>query len=107
MVRSAPMTAFTGKDSAMRWRLGHRDHLGENRVEMKPGDICQPLCGGLQRMTGNGATAEAFPPSLFADNPLSAPDLGAFDGFAATRLPRPNTYRQAATDSCEWRDRTR
>jgi hypothetical protein len=89
----ARIDAFTGKIRDALAAVGIETTFGEIG-EMSLGDIANPFAGASA--DAGTATAEAFR-RAFADNPLSAPDLG-LDGIAADALATANTYRQAATD---------
>jgi hypothetical protein len=89
----ARIDAFTGKIRDALAAVGIETTFGEIG-EISLGDIANPFAGASAD-AGTDA-AEAFR-RAFADNPLTAPDLG-LDGIAAEALATANTYRQAATD---------
>ncbi len=89
----ARIDAFTGKIRDALAAVGIETTFGEIG-EISLGDIENPFAGASA--DAGSAAADAFR-RAFADNPLTAPDLG-LDGIAAEALATANTYRQAATD---------
>jgi hypothetical protein len=89
----ARIDAFTGKIREALAAVGIETTFGEIG-EISLGDIANPFAGASA--DAGTAAADAFR-RAFADNPLTAPDLG-LDGIAAEALATANTYRQAATD---------
>ncbi|MFD1510570.1 phage tail tape measure C-terminal domain-containing protein [Lacimonas salitolerans] len=89
----ARIDAFTGKIRDALAAVGIETTFGEIG-EISLGDIENPFAGASA--DAGSAAADAFR-RAFADNPLTAPDLG-LDGIAADALVTANTYRQAATD---------
>ena len=89
----ARIDAFTGKIRDALAAVGIETTFGEIG-EISLGDIENPFAGASA--DAGSAAADAFR-RAFADNPLTAPDLG-LDGIAADALATANTYRQAATD---------
>ena len=89
----ARIDAFTGKIRDALAAVGIETTFG-SIGEISLGDIENPFAGASA--DAGSAAADAFR-RAFADNPLTAPDLG-LDGIAAEALATANTYRQAATD---------
>jgi hypothetical protein len=89
----ARIDAFTGRIRDALAAVGIETTFGEIG-EIRLGDIPNPFAGATAE--AGTAAANAFR-RAFADNPLTAPDLG-LDGIAAEALATANTYRQAATD---------
>ena len=89
----ARIDAFTGKIRDALAAVGIETAFGEIG-EISLGEIANPFAGASA--DAGSAAADAFR-RAFADNPLTAPDLG-LDGIAADALMTANTYRQAATD---------
>ncbi|ARU02427.1 phage tail tape measure C-terminal domain-containing protein [Yoonia vestfoldensis] len=89
----ARIDAFTGRIRDALAAVGIETAFGAIG-EISLGDIANPFSGASA--DAGTAAADAFR-RAFADNPLSAPDLG-LDGIAAEALATANTYRQAATD---------
>lgn len=85
--------SFTGKIRDALAAVGIETTFGQIG-EINLGDIPNPFAGASA--DAGTAAAEAFR-RAFADNPLTAPDLG-LTGIAAEALATANTYRQAATD---------
>ena len=89
----ARIDAFTGRIRDALAAVGIETTFGEIG-EISLGDIANPFAGALA--DAGTAAAEAFR-RAFADNPLTAPDLG-LDDIATEALATANRYRQAATD---------
>ena len=89
----ARIDAFTGKIRDALAAVGIETTFGQIG-DISLGDITNPFAGASA--DAGTAAADAFR-RAFADNPLTAPDLG-LDGIAAEALATANTYRQAATD---------
>ncbi|MBO6883870.1 MAG: phage tail tape measure protein [Marivita sp.] len=89
----ARIDAFTGRIRDALAAVGIETTFGEIG-EISLGDIANPFAGASAE--AGTAAADAFR-RAFADNPLTAPDLG-LDAIAADALVTANRYRQAATD---------
>jgi hypothetical protein len=89
----ARIDAFTGRIRDALAAVGIETSFGEVG-EISLGDIANPFAGASAE--AGTAAADAFR-RAFADNPLTAPDLG-LDGIATEALDTANRYRQAATD---------
>jgi hypothetical protein len=89
----ARIDAFTGRIRDALAAVGIETTFGEIG-EIRLGDIANPFAGASA--DAGTAAADAFR-RAFADNPLTAPDLG-LDGIAVEALATANGYRQAATD---------
>ncbi len=89
----ARIDAFTGRIRDALAAVGIETTFG-TIGEISLGDIPNPFAGASAE--AGTAAADSFR-RAFADNPLTAPDLG-LDAIAAEALVTANTYRQAATD---------
>lgn len=85
--------AFTGNIRDALAAVGIETTFGQIG-DINLGDITNPFAGAAT--DAGTAAADAFR-RAFADNPLTAPDLG-LDASAAEALASANSYRQAATD---------
>ena len=89
----ARIDAFTGRIRDALAAVGIETAFGAIGA-ISLGDIANPFAGASA--DAGTAAADAFR-RAFADNPLSAPDLG-LDGIASEALATANRYRQGATD---------